>query len=325
MRKILVLLVLIGIVLVLMTPVSEKQTPIENQKQTVSTVPTVTTKREPGEVSKAIFVPDWNLSEESILHNGYDRWIYFGGKEKLSLFVNSLQDKNLWMTIKVDTIEELEDVNLQDYDLAKISGIVLDLEINGIATEKFKNQINKGVEKVYTNAKANSLQIALAVYGDLFYRKRPYDLETLNSFSDEVMVMAYDFHKSYGEPGENYPYEDFKKMVDEYSKVVPAEKLTIVFGMYGYDWTLKDGKPLKPAQSLSLYQIKSRFLKKICLEDNCEVKINENTKEKNVSYMGEDGYEHVVYFEDEESVDMKTEYLKQKGIESTAFWAWGNF
>lgn len=325
MKKILVLLVIIGIALVLMTPVTKKQTPVGTQKQIIPATPTVTFKKEPGELSKAVFVPDWNLTEEAILHNGYDRWIYFGGKEKLSLFVDSLQDKNLWITIKVDSIESLEDVNLQDHDLNRIRGVVLDLEINGIATEKFKNQINRGVEKVYASAKANNLQMALAVYGDLFYRKRPYDLKSLNDFTDEVMVMAYDFHKSYGEPGENYPYEDFKKMVDDYVEAIPAEKLTIVFGMYGYDWTLKDGKPLKPAQSLSLFQIRSRFLKKVCLEDNCKVKTNESTKEKSVSYTGEDGYEHVVYFEDEESVDMKTNYLKQKEIKSTAFWAWGNF
>lgn len=325
MKRILALLVVIGITLVIMTPVTKKQTPIKMPKQTNSVLPTTTMKKEPGEVTKAIFVPDWNLTEEAILHNGYDRWIYFGGKEKLPLFVDSFQDKNLWMTIKVDSIADLEDVDLQAYDLNKIRGVVLDLEINGIATEKFKDQINEGVEKVYANAKAYNLQMALAVYGDLFYRKRPYDLKTLNNFTDEVMVMAYDFHKSYGEPGENYPYEDFLIMVDSYLETVPAEKLTVIFGMYGYDWTLKDGKPLKPAQSLSLFQIRSRFLKKVCLEDNCKVKTNESTKEKSVSYTGEDGYEHVVYFEDEESVDLKIEYLRQKGIGSTAFWAWGNF
>lgn len=308
-----------------MTPVSKKQTPEVKTRELPEATPTVLIIEKTITDMKSVFVPDWNLSEETVLHNGYDRWIYFGGKEKLPLFIGAFQDKNLWATVKVDSVEELKNVDLSDYDGIKIRGVVLDLEINGIATDKFTKDINDGVKSVYTNAKAKGLNMAIAMYGDLFYRKRPYDLKALDQYSDEIMVMAYDFHKSYGEPGENYPYSDFKKMVDDYLEIIPANKLTVIFGMYGYDWTMKEGKPLKPAESLSLFEIRSRFLKKRCLEDDCVVKTNENTREKSVSYRGEDGYEHLVYFEDEESVGLKTEYLKEKGIGSTSFWAWGNF
>jgi spore germination protein len=131
------------------------------------------------------------------------------------------------------------------------------------------------------------------------------------------MIMAYDFHKSYGEPGTNFPYEDFKKMINDYLEFVPAEKLTIIFGMYGYDWTLKDGKPLRPAEALTLNQIRSKFSDRI--------KTDPISREKNISYIDDDGYDHVVFFEDEESAEVKINYLKEKGIGSIAFWAWGYF
>ena len=49
------------------------------------------------------------------------------------------------------------------------------------------------------------------------------------------------------------------------------------------------------------------------------------SKEKKISYKGSDGYDHVVFFEDEESAEVKINYLKEKGIGSIAFWAWGYF
>ena len=47
--------------------------------------------------------------------------------------------------------------------------------------------------------------------------------------------------------------------------------------------------------------------------------------EKNIRYKGEDGYDHVIFFEDEESAQVKTDYLKEKGIGSISYWAWGYF
>lgn len=324
MRKILVVGVIIGIVLIFMTPVNRSQPKVKPPTADPTIVPTQGEKKNTSITRKSIFVPEWNLTDETILHNGYDRWIYFGAKEKLDLFKTVLQDKELWFTIKVDSLESLEKVKLAEYNIENIEGVVLDLEIGGLSSAKTLDLTNSNVKRIYEEAKSLNLKMALAMYGDLFYRKRPYDLKTLNQYTDEVMVMAYDFSKSYGEPGRNYPYNDFKKMVEDYLVDVPADKLTIIYGIYGYDWTMKDGKPLKPAESLSYFQIKRNFLGKVCYEASCKV-ITEWTKEKSVTYKGEDGYDHIVYFEDEESADLKSEYLKEKGIGSTAFWAWGYF
>jgi spore germination protein YaaH len=328
MKKILILLVIVGIVLILKTPVvkdapSYKETYIPSAKEVAPTK--TVTRADLGEETDSIFVPDWNLSEETILHNGYTRWIYFGGKEKLPLFKSVLKDKNLWLTLRASTIEELEKANLSEYDLERIEGVVLDLEINGLATKDFVSQISGEIERLKMQADQKGIKLSVAMYGDLFYRKRPYDLKKINDLVSEVMVMTYDYHKTYGEPGENYPYEEFKKMVDNYLAIVPAEKLTIIFGMYGYDWTLKDGKPLRPAEALSLFEIRNRFMKKVCLETACKVTTDDTTKEKKVTYKDDDGYDHVVHFEDEDSVEVKKQYLKEKGITSMSFWAWGYF
>ena len=316
-----------------------KQFPIVKNIQTklnstASTTPTSSSANRIAGIRKiqkkeSIFVPDWNLKDETILHNGYDRWIYFGGNEKIATFTGSLKEKELWMTIKVTNLDELtlsrsEISNLENVgQLTKFRGIVLDLEINGLASDEFIRQINEGVKKLYQEVKKKNLKFAVGVYGDTFFRKRPVNLEFINKNSDEIMVMAYDFSKSYGEPGPNYPYSEFKRMVSDFLKFVPAEKLTFVFGMYGYDWRLKDGKPLGTAGALTLAQIKKNFLGKKCYEKNCVVSTDEDSKEKHVTY--EDEATHSIYFEDVESAGIKIKYLKEWGIGSVAYWAWGYF
>lgn len=314
---------------------------VSKSKQ-ISTNKTAFAPTKPGlqrvEEKKSIFVPDWNLNEETIIDSSYDRWIYFGGEEKKSQFVEVLKGKELWFSIKIDNINQLNQLNRLNQS-SDFKGVVLDLEISELPTEQLKLQINDGVYKFYKKAKEKNLKVALALYGDLFYRKRPYDLKVLNDYCDEIMVMAYDFHKSNGEPGPNFPYNgreiygyDFKMMIDDYLKFIPQEKLTIIFGMYGYDWLVDENKkPIRPAKAVTLNEVNKNFINK-CAWNNCVVKRDPASTENEINYIYsviEDsvGYMdmHIVWSEDEQSVAAKSNYLKEKGIESVGYWAWGYF
>ena len=292
-----------------------------------------------GKEKKSIFVPDWSLTDDTIIDNSYDRWIYFGEQEKMSQFTQNLKGKELWYTEKVNTVNELTSLRVNEFEANNFKGVVLDLEISELPTEKLKDEINTGVYEFYKAAKQEKLQVALALYGDLFYRVRPYDLSVLKDYCDEVMVMAYDFHKSRGEPGPNFPYNgrdiygyDFKMMVDDYLKYIPPEKLTVVFGMYGYDWLVDEQKkPIKPAQAVTLKEIKKNFINK-CSWNNCVIKRDSVSAEREIDYIysvikNSEGYMdmHIIWSEDERSVATKSAYLKEKGIGSVGYWAYGYF
>ena len=291
------------------------------------------------EKKKSIFVPDWNLNGETIIDNSNNRWIYFGSDEKKVQFVEALKGKELWYTEKVNNVNELTSLRVNEFEANNFKGVVLDLEISELPTEQLKLQINDGVYKFYKKAKEKNLQMAIALYGDLFYRKRPYDLGVLKDYSDEVMVMAYDFHKSYGEPGPNFPYNgretygyDFKMMVDDYLKFIPKEKLTIIFGMYGYDWLVDENKkPIRPAKAVTLNEVNNNFVNK-CAWNNCVIKRDSVSTENEINYIysvvkDSVGYMdmHIVWSEDEQSIAAKSNYLKEKGIGSIGYWAWGYF
>jgi len=309
--------------------------------------------------SKSVFVPYWtasNLNSNELVN--YDRIMYFGvaateqgidrsesGFSGLPEFIQNTDRKNRLLTLRMlDTesnLKILADSKIQEkiiYDLISIvdeygfDGVVLDLELSVLPYADVKENISMFVRVFGQKLRERDLELAMTIYGDTYFRGRPYDIQELNKFVDEFMIMAYDFHKSYGEPGPNFPLGgritygyDFKKMIEDFSDDVESEKLTVVFGMFGYDWTLgKQGKPLKRGEALTLSQIRERFYPNCDLK-SCLTKKDPESAETKITYIDDEGYRHVVWFDDDDSVEEKIEYLKSKGIGSVAYWAYGYY
>ena len=323
--------------------------------------------------NKSIFVPYWNINEDLQTTN-YDKYIYFGitannqginkeeiGFSKLSFFVTATKDKNTYLTLRLldngFNQELLKDTDLQQkiieqtLEIVKennFKGVVLDLEIFSLFNTEISSQINDFVQTFYTSLKSNYKSFSIAIYGDTFYRKRPYDLAFIAKNCDEILVMAYDFSKAIGEPGPNFPLArqsdsdggpeaqiynyDFKLMTKDFLKYVSKEKISIIFGMYGYDWKVDEKKrPITTAKALTLKQIRKEFLNN-CQWKDCVVKRDALSRETEINYVystvKEDvGYMdyHIVWFEDEESVNVKTKYLQEQGIGSVGYWTYGYF
>jgi len=222
----------------------------------------------------------------------------------------------------------------------KFTEIALDIELFSLFQNEKKAQINSFVNKFYTNVKDNNLRLSIILYGDVVYRKKAFDLKFVANNTDEIFVMAYDFHKSKGgEPGPNFPFSgkekygyDFQQMITDYLQITSPEKFSVIFGMYGYEWTVDEKKrPIHQAEALTYNQIKKQFLDQ-CEWQDCIVKRDDLAKETEVDYItsevvdniGRINY-HIIWFEDNESVSIKTKYLEEQGINSTAFWAYGYF
>ena len=224
------------------------------------------------------------------------------------------------------------------------SGLVLDLEVPFTLQADKEKQITEFVQQMCTGIKANYKSCSMLVYGDFSYRKRPYDLKKLSQYTDKILLMAYDFHKAGGEPGPNFPFDsgstispslraspsninygyDFKQMISDAVALVPKEKIEVVFGMYGYDWTLNEqGTPLKGANALSLNGIRALISNdKLQITNQSQIT---SSKEKNIEYLDKDGRKHVIWYEDEESAQIKTNYLQGQGISQVSYWAYGYY
>lgn len=312
----------------------------------------------------SIFIPYWALPQSVEDIGPYDRLLYFGisvdengiqksdaGYNQLTSFQTVTKSYTGRKTLVIrmlnsqTNINILNDENMQNTIIAQINDVVkenhfselaLDLELSGLFLTDNTSKINIFVQKLYTLKNKHYRHFSVILYGDVFFRNRPYDVKTIGKYSDEIMIMAYDFSKPYGEPGPNMPFDrqslneagllpidygyDFKQMVSDFSSQISREKITVIFGMYGYDWTLnQQGTPLKRAEALTLKQINVR-------NQMSNVKnTTQKSKEKKIEYSDSEGQKHVIWYEDEESAHVKSRYLRDQGINSLGYWAFSYY
>lgn len=305
----------------------------------------------------ALFVPHWSFTS-AINADKFDQVFYFGiaanetgintqesGYKKLTQFADATKGKQKILVVvminqernfsilkkeKVQTSIINETIALaKQYDF---DGVALDLEVTSLPFASITTQINTFVQHFYESSKKEKLQFTILLYGDTFAKLRPYDVSVLQNYADHILLMAYDFHKAGSNPGPNFPFGgkdrygyDFQTMVTDFLNLVLKEKLGVVFGMFGYDWTVDaNGEPVGQAESLSLHQMEQRFVND-CQQAQCSVSRDAASAETKVEYIDQNRQKHIVWFEDEESVAKKQEFLKQKGITNVSFWAYSYF
>jgi len=319
---------------------------------------------------KSVFVPYWS-GEINEKDTRYTTYYYFGirptregkiyedeGLKQITL-VENIPNKNKELVLRMLDASVTE-IILKNKDIQKtlisevqnilvkksFSGLILDIEIPFTLQANKQNQITQFVQQMCTVIKANYKSCDMLVYGDFSYRKRPYDLKKLGQYADKILLMAYDFHKSGGEPGPNFPFDsgsasspslraspltinygyDFKQMISDAISLVPKEKIEVVFGMYGYDWTLNEqGTPLKSAKALTLKEIQALNSNSKMLYVTSYVLHGNDAREKNIQYVDAEGQKHIIWYEDEESAQIKTNYLQEQGISKVSYWAYGYY
>ncbi len=300
----------------------------------------------------SLFVPYWTLSGDKIEAGGFDKIIYFGIKpgeqdekqlQKFNDFLTNGTQKLLALRMTdseenarlLGDVSEQEKIINQTIEIAQkneMRGIVMDLELSAIPFDSTLKQINKFTSMFYASSKKKRLTFSITLYGDSFYRVRPFDAKTLAQNADEIMIMAYDLHKAKGNPGPNFPLRgrekfgyDLTEMTDDFLQVMRAQKITVIFGVYGYDWVVdKNGQALREANALTLSQIKQKFIDK-CDFSKCVVTRDKESGETRINYMDNENKNHIIWFEDMESIKQKKGYLQQRGINSFSYWAYSYF
>lgn len=300
-----------------------------------------------------LFVPYWTLGNGQIEGN-YDTLVYFGagvttsgvdttdaGYMNIDSFLaKSPARKNLLAIRMIDStvdLNVLDDAGLQkkiidqSVALAKqkgFSGVVLDFEISALAFDSVVKGISSFETEFALVSHRNNLSFYPMIYGDTFYQVRPFDVSTIAKASDGVMIMAYDFHKAGGNPGPNFPLQasdyDLKHMISAFLQKVPVSQITVIFGMYGYDWQVDDkGQRIGVAHSYSDFEMKQKFLDS-CTFAKCVVRRDPASGEMKVTYIGGDG-KHEVWFEDTTSALEKSLFLRSVGVGSIGYWAYSYF
>jgi cellulose synthase/poly-beta-1,6-N-acetylglucosamine synthase-like glycosyltransferase/peptidoglycan/xylan/chitin deacetylase (PgdA/CDA1 family)/spore germination protein YaaH len=143
-----------------------------------------------------------------------------------------------------------------------------------------------------------------------------YDMEYIGNVADAVMIMAYDEHYPSSEPGPVASETWFREAIDEVKSRVPAERLVVVLGSYGYDWATSE--PRTPGTSHS-------FIGTMELARSAEAlpvfaAIAENS---HFRYTDENGTPHDAWFQDALATWNQQRYLKEVGISRVGLWRMG--
>jgi len=333
-------------------------------KTIVPTSPSLTplgksTIRVPQKEYQYLFVPYWSLTGKKIPSDSYDELIYFGiapdekglntseiGYKNIDKFLSALAAREKrFLTIrmidpKVDPLV-LEDKALQtniiDQSIVTakkfgFDGIVLDFELSALSFSSVVKNISDFYIVFAKSVKEKNLQFYITLYGDTFYRARPYDVKVIGEYADKVLILAYDFHKARENPGPNFPLHgkdvygyDFPSMINDFTKALPKQKLVVVFGMFGYDWKIdSQQRGITTASPFSFYAMKEKFVTH-CIFTDCVVKRDDLSSETSVRYTDSDSQKHIVWFEDMESVAKKKQFLQEKGMYEVSFWAYSYF
>lgn len=301
-----------------------------------------------------IIVPYWTVND-NVSSAPFDNLMYFGvsadesgvntqddGYKRLGNFAEISQGKKTFLVIRMLD----DDVNLSVLDdktvqskiiddslrIAKeynFSGLVLDFEIKGIPFEDFVKSITSFNADFAKKAHISDMTFGTFIYGDAYFRARPFDVGEIGRIVDKVYIMAYDFSKARGNPGPNFPLEkdnygySFKQMIADYATEVNKQKITVVFGMFGYDWTIdSEGRSKGQAAAKSTFEFQ-KFLTLCISQDSCRVSKN-SANETKITYQ-KDQENHVIWFEDSDSVSLKIKYLNSQGLNSVGYWAYNYF
>lgn len=320
-------------------------------------MPTVNVKNNAKEES-SLFIPYWTIDATTDSLDAYKTLIYFGvtptvdginteevGYVTLPKFIQKGEAaQQTLLTLRMldskTNFAILEDAHKQDavisqfISLAKrnhFDGVILDLELSALPFDSVIAQINAFTKKLATEAHDQQLSMGMMMYGDSFYRVRPFEVKTLGAVADQLYIMAYDFSKAKGNPGPNFPLAgketfgyDYSSLVRDFTQAVSAKKITVVFGMYGYDWRVTDKKlAVGQATALSTNKIEHSILE-TCAYSECTWERDGDAGEIKAEY-DDGGEHHLIWFEDRESVNRKKEYLRKHGITSYSYWAHSYF
>lgn len=268
---------------------------------------------------------------------GYTGLSRFSPFEHTSLLTIRMMDEPLTREILENTNKQKTLIN----EAAKLAttyafeGILLDLEHSVLPTQKTTDLVTDFVQNFSQQMHSKNMSFTIALYGDSYYRPRPYDVAKIAPLVDHMYIMAYDFHKSYGEPGPNFPLHNssegkqlyaysLEDMLADFTQDIQPSKITVLFGAYGYDWSVDDqNRPAKAATARPFTQISARFYP--CSYPECTLTTDAASSETHIKYTDTTGQRHSLWTETIDSLTSKTDFLRTKGISQIGYWAYGYY
>lgn len=268
--------------------------------------------------SKKIDNEDFLEQKENITKTGGENIL------GIKLFVDKDLDKLLKNNEAIDNlVGQIKEVVKNK----KFDGVNVDFEYQNDPTAILSEEFYDFLEKLKL---ANVGKISVDVFVNTINKGSQADLIDLLNKTDELIIMAYDFHR----PGVDYtgavaPIEApmGERSILELVKNITNDglsknKIILAYPLYGYEWktyTQEFGSQIKRGW----YQMSSwQRTKKLIKDESLEVKWDDLSMTPWLVFE-EDENIHQIYYENEKSLEIKIKLAEDNQFKGIGFWALG--
>jgi cellulose synthase/poly-beta-1,6-N-acetylglucosamine synthase-like glycosyltransferase/spore germination protein YaaH/peptidoglycan/xylan/chitin deacetylase (PgdA/CDA1 family) len=120
-----------------------------------------------------------------------------------------------------------------------------------------------------------------------------WPLARFGAVADTVALMAYDQHWGTGDPGPPAGQDWFESTLERDMKLLDPSHTVVIFGGYGYDWTLKTATEPGKAESVTFYDATQT-----AHDADAHVSLDDDQLNPTFAYQDDDQRKHVVWFLD---------------------------
>lgn len=217
-----------------------------------------------------------------------------------------------------------------------INGVNLDIEYSGDAPPALRAQYTQFVQRVseHLDTTYGDIQLSVDMYGNAASKQMLWDVPAVEPLVDYIIVMAYDFTtRGSLRSGAVAPLlqessswkESVHVSLQDFLKVVPAEKILLGIPFYGYEWQTTSTEPNaftlpNTGATASYKRVKEMIANK------SELGLTEHWDEQAltpfVTYT-RDRKSYTIYYENARSVAYKLEFVNQLDLAGIAIWSLG--
>lgn len=210
------------------------------------------------------------------------------------------------------------------------AGVNIDFEPVG-ETNSYREEFTEFMQNLHIRLAAEKKMVSVSVYASAASRARIWDLEKLSPLVDYVVVMAYDYTLPGDEKtGPNSPLRgagtlfkhDIVTNLAEITKLIPGEKVLLGIPFYGYEWSTNDTVKYTPTSKRGSVASLER-IDDLIRENTLELLWDRNSLTPYAIRRVEGEVVSQIYFENESSIRLKLDLVKQAELGGIAIWALG--
>jgi cellulose synthase/poly-beta-1,6-N-acetylglucosamine synthase-like glycosyltransferase/spore germination protein YaaH/peptidoglycan/xylan/chitin deacetylase (PgdA/CDA1 family) len=165
---------------------------------------------------------------------------------------------------------------------------------------------------------------ALQPLGREVWVTAPFDdddwpLKALEDAGDSLLLMAYDEHWQTGQPGPTAGEDWFEKYLDSRLSKLDPDRVIMVLGSYGYDWTQK-GKAYEANADPVTFQEAIQTAH----DSDVEIDMDDDALNPHYAYIDEDGAKHAVWFLDATTIFNQIKVTDPWRVRGYGLWRLGS-